>query len=610
MTRSTATPDSLLRVNRELAELLRIKPVPLAFGADAALHDEVVLCGLLGGKDVGKTTLINALADAAVSVDQRTVGEGTDRPIAFVHEEMRSAVTDRLRDLESHVELRIVTHRSDALRHVVLLDLPDFDSEFPEHLAIVRAVAPLLDRVIWVLTPRKIGDRAWVEMFHSVVKDTRNVRCVLNKIDELLTDGDALPEKNGDPSRAEAFWNRQKQWVAASLVTAGFASSDDNGYLIASGFTTRNAFRDRIAALWDDPGWERYASDRSTVEEVGDRVEAEFARLSASVLSPISPDEVAALKRANRDRELAVGADRIRQHFDLERRIAELTHACEPEYLQSVANESFEPAFTSALAAALEADLRPDAQLADELLERRIEGYPLLRVAAWPLGWLSRIVGRRIAPGRGATSVALTDPLDAGGPTLENRIDGMKTRLLADHAALDARLGLAAEMPATKSLESALRRDVAQLGPGIERRLIDEVREKDARPSRCVSLVLWSVLLWFPLVQPIAAGLLEIAANPEISGLAHGALQIVLAFSAAKLLAGLSVVAVFYVIVLAIMFARARTAVRNAKSKLNESTPIHDAVDEAITATVLLPLAQPFHRRLERLTTLTAELDS
>ena len=610
MTHSTATPDSLLRLNRELAELLRSEPAPLAFGADAALHDEVVLCGLLGGKDVGKTTLINALAGTTVSADRRAVGEGTDRPIAFVHEEMRSAVTDRLRDLGRRVELRIVTHRSDTLRHVVLLDLPDFDSEFPDHLAIVRAVAPLLDRVIWVLTPRKIGDRVWVEMFHSVVKDTGNVRCVLNKIDELLTDGDALSEKNGDPSRAEAFWNRQKQWVAASLVTAGFASSDDTGYLISSGFPTRNAFRDRIAALWDDPQWERYGGDRSTVEEVGERVEAEFARLRASVLSPISRDEVAALKRANRDRELVVGADRIREHFDVQRRIAELTHACAPEYLQSVADESFEPAFTAALAAALEADLRPDVQLADELLERRIEGYPLLRVAAWPLGWLSRIVGRRIAPGRSAKYVAPTDPLDAGGPTLENRIDGIKARLLADHAALDARLDLSAEMPDTKSLEIALRRDVAQLGPDIERRLINEVREKDARPARWISFLLWSVLLWFPLIQPIAAGLLEIVANPKMRGLAQGLLQIVLAFSAAKLLAGLSVVAVVYVIVLAIMFARARAAVHKAKSRLDESTPIHDAVDEAITTTVLLPLAQPFHRRLQRLTTLTAELDS
>ena len=357
MTRPAPTPESLSRVNRELAELLRAEPATLAFGADAALHDEVVLCGLLGGKDVGKSTLINALAGRSVSVDlsrRGGIGEGTDRPVAFVHEDMRSTVTERLHDLTRHTELSIVTHRSDPLRSVVLVDLPDFDSEFPDHLAIVRAIAPLLDRVVWVLTPRKIGDRAWVEMFQSVVKDTRNVRCVLNKIDELLTDGDALSESNGDPGRAEAFWNRQKQWVTASLVTAGFGSSDDTGYLIASGFPTRGAFRDRIASLWDDPRWERYAGDKSAVEEVARRAEAEFRRLSASVLSPLSRDEVAALKRANRDRELTVGADRIRRHYDLGQRISELTHACEPEYLRSVVDEAFEPAFTGTLASALE----------------------------------------------------------------------------------------------------------------------------------------------------------------------------------------------------------------------------------------------------------------
>jgi hypothetical protein len=627
-----------LRVNRELAELLRCEPAPLAFGAEAALHDEVVLCGLLGGKDVGKSTLVNALAAAAgwhgqASIEHRVRTEllspkprsspgrpdrlsvapsspGTDRPIAFVHEDMRSAVTDRLHDLTRHAEVGIVTHRSDPLRSVVLVDLPDFDSEFPDHLAIVRAIAPMLDRVAWVLTPRKIGDRAWVEMFHSVVKDTRNVRCVLNKIDELLTDGDALAGSNGDPGRAEAFWNRQKQWVAASLVTAGFDSSDDAGYLIASGFPTRGAFRDRIASLWDDPAWERYASDKSAVEEVARRAEAEFARLSASVLSPLSPDEVASLKRANRDRELVVGADRIRRHFDVDRRIAELADACEPEYLQSVMSEAFEPAMTGAVGAALEADLRPDARLADELLDRRIEGYPLLRVAAWPLGWLSRIVGRRIGPGEGARPVTPADPFDAGGLALDDRIDGMKARLLSDHAALDARLGLSADMPETKSLAGALRRSVAELGPRLERRLIDSVRADDRRPSRWLSLFLWSVLLWFPLIQPIAAGLLEMAANPEMKGLAQGTLQIVLAFGAANLLAGFAVVGVVYVIVLAVMFARARKAVRKARFQLVESTPILDAVDDALTDTILLPLARPFHRRLERLTTLSGELDS
>ena len=174
-------------INRQLATLLDRVPADLARGAEVALADELVICGVLGGKDVGKSTLINALAEAQVSADASEVGRGTDRPIAYVHEAQTDAVEARLHAVGHEVDLQVCTHQADAIRNVVLLDLPDFDSEFADHLDIVRRAAPLLDRVLWVLTPKKIGDRAWVSMLHDVIKDTRNVHCVLNKTDELLS---------------------------------------------------------------------------------------------------------------------------------------------------------------------------------------------------------------------------------------------------------------------------------------------------------------------------------------------------------------------------------------------------------------------------------------
>ena len=101
-----------------------------------------------------------------------------------------------------------------------------------EHLPIVQGVARMLDRVVWVLTPRKIGDRDWVRMVHRVIKDARNVHCVLNKIDELMTDGESLAGGNG--SAADDFWSRQRSWVAASLESAGCQDETASRFLSTS----------------------------------------------------------------------------------------------------------------------------------------------------------------------------------------------------------------------------------------------------------------------------------------------------------------------------------------------------------------------------------------
>ncbi len=50
--------SQLQAINRELAAMLRTEATDLALGAETALQDDLVLCGLLGGKDVGKSTLV------------------------------------------------------------------------------------------------------------------------------------------------------------------------------------------------------------------------------------------------------------------------------------------------------------------------------------------------------------------------------------------------------------------------------------------------------------------------------------------------------------------------------------------------------------------------
>lgn len=616
---STRTLDELRGINRELSTILQMQPVDLSLGAGAASRDELVICGLLGGKDVGKSTLINALAKMEVSVDTAEVGRGTERPMAYVHEEARETVIHRLNAIDRHVTVDVTMHRADTIRDVVLVDLPDFDSEFLEHLETVRSVAPLLDRILWVVTPRKIGDRAWVDMLHDVVKDPSNVHCVLNKVDQLLADGELLSENSestdGDGRMAQVFWDEQHLWVMQCLQAVsgsrrgcGCPHSDEHRFLVAAAFADPDHFVDRIGHLWNDPSWTKYASDRPAVDEIAHLASAELDRLRLRVLSSVTLEEKESLKAANREREQHVNVARLKQHYDLDRVVGQLAQACDPVYHQRVLNEAMGPDYCAAVAAGLATRLKSAAALADDVLAQRVERWPLLRLVHWPFGWLSRALGRRVSPSSQQTPAEVADPFDVSGPSLLDRIGLLRSRILADHTVAIRRVGVEAEFPQTEELRRRAVSATRHLPAQLETRLVAAVRAGDHRPSVLAKAGLWLILLWFPFLQPVLAGMLEMFSEPGGWRLAHGLYRMVSALSAVHLLAGLAVVAVIYIAILAGMYARGLHAIRRARDKQSESSPMSDAIDEIFVCEVVAPLVQPMQERVERLADLRSQL--
>src|SRR5690606_38741702 len=98
---------------------------------------------------------------------------------------------------------RVIAHDIDSLRRQVLLDLPDFDSHFADHVAIVRRMLRSMVYPVWITSVEKYADRAQQELLQQVAEGNHaaNFVFVLNKVDLVAAEagqrvGWAPPTKN------------------------------------------------------------------------------------------------------------------------------------------------------------------------------------------------------------------------------------------------------------------------------------------------------------------------------------------------------------------------------------------------------------------------------
>jgi len=147
----------------------------------AAVQASFLTIGILGGTGVGKSTLMNALAGAAIASTSHRRPH-TEHVLIYKHEDAGPLPVLDMENLPWHE----VTHNADAVKHVLLCDLPDYDSLADEHRQRVIAFLKHLDVLVWLTSLDKYGDSRFYEFLREVPKAEQNFIFVLNKVDILF----------------------------------------------------------------------------------------------------------------------------------------------------------------------------------------------------------------------------------------------------------------------------------------------------------------------------------------------------------------------------------------------------------------------------------------
>ena len=195
--------DALTRRLEALSRFLRIVDPYLPDGELVAAHTVVerasgrltlsldhTVVALAGSTGSGKSSLFNALARFKLSpVGVRRPTTGTAHAVVWGPLEPASRLLDWVGVLPRQRFVRESALDGDdeaALRGLVLLDLPDFDSIEHAHQLEVDRLLGLVDQIVWVVDPQKYGDRVLHRAYLSQFSSHAGVTIVvLNQADRL-----------------------------------------------------------------------------------------------------------------------------------------------------------------------------------------------------------------------------------------------------------------------------------------------------------------------------------------------------------------------------------------------------------------------------------------
>lgn len=459
---------------REIADLTGAAPPPLLEeGAPVLLGaalDEggpgFYLVGLIGGKDVGKSALVNALVGRQITA-QTSSGPGTEIVIAYAHQQQAEALKELL-EREVPGQYRIVTHALPHLLRQVLLDLPDIDSHYAAHVEVSRRMLKHMLFPLWIQSIEKYADQRPRELLSLVASGNApgNFIFCLNKVDQIM-------QREGPPAAEEL-----RQDYAGRLGRLLSLPQPPRVWMISAIHPER----------YDLPALRQLLAEQKSEEAVDVSRQLAVRRQGLSLAQWV-------------------------ERQDLPRRLAVI------DRLGSVAEEELSarvglPLIEGALPRLLE-DPAYRLALTDELMQKRTEKWPIVNVLHVLLGPLMFLLRRRLPLAQQQALVSADDLVHLHLQTLDGAGVGgqsLAARVQSTFAFLQQSSPLIGRLYEQQRLWEALPAQQAEadlrqrLAATIERQR-GIIRSRLSLGGVIRALFRWvltfGAIVWFPFAQPL-----------------------------------------------------------------------------------------------------------
>ncbi len=140
------------------ASLLAVEPESSANELFVDKAERPLIVAFLGGTGVGKSSLLNRLAGKEIA--KAGVERPTSLEVTLYHHQ--SVAIHQLDDTFPLQDIKIAQHTEESSRHVIWIDMPDFDSTEAKNKDIVMQWLPFVDVLMYVVSPERYRDnKAW-----------------------------------------------------------------------------------------------------------------------------------------------------------------------------------------------------------------------------------------------------------------------------------------------------------------------------------------------------------------------------------------------------------------------------------------------------------------
>ncbi len=513
------------------------------------------LVGLIGGKEVGKSSLVNALAGKEIAA-VTSFGEGTARVTAYAHESVVEPLR-KLLEIDVPGQFTIVPHHQAALRRQVLLDLPDIDSRFKSHLALTRTMLRRMLYPIWIQSIEKYADQQPQKMLKEVGEGNapENFLFCLSKADQLK-----------EPNAAEELRSDFAGRIGRTLSL----QSPAEVFLVSS----------RAQDQFDLPSLRTRLSRERSERDVGRSIEQAGAQQSRTLLAWLGDQDLPA--RAARAARLTEDAKQL-----LADRVGQ------PLLEEAVPKIASDPLHRSGIAA--------------EVFDRRIDRWPILRLLNLVLS-PAVTMAETLIRGRGAGAALQEDRAEQ----IEPIVRPLATELQGAMAHLRQAQPAVAPLYEQDKLWETMNADLA-IGR-LRNRLAGTVQQQRTQATKLLAVSLFptaverwlltvGAAMWFPILQPI----LDLLLNASIAWTPITLARLVVSLlSGQKLLESAAFLLIWYVFLW--LMIRYRTY-RQVKAWLTDTGT--GPLDLTATAVAWMDeLTEPLQRQQQRIESLASRAES